>query len=316
MTTYNGEKYLREQLDSMLRQSRQVDELVVCDDGSVDGTVSILNEFSHIAPFSVKIIINEKNIGSTKNFEKAISLCEGDIILLCDQDDVWLPDKVKILEDMFLANPNCGMAFTNAMVVDEANNPLRKLWANYGFGRKSQKKLKAGKGFRLFVRGNVVTGATAAVKSEFANDAVPFPAGLVHDHWLAAVATLNGGLFSNDTVTINYRKHSSQQLGIPLDKSFFEKLNGVFNHEKAIESTRVMLEELDGRYHLTEEQRRMFMDKIEFYTFRQNIPANRLTRVLKIISNLLAGNYHKYSSGFFSAAKDLANDGRHVGDRT
>src|SRR5690606_8953402 len=77
MCTYNGEKYLAEQLESILRQDHPVDELVVCDDGSSDRTIAILNEFAQKAPFVVGIHVNEKNLGSTKNFEKALTLCQG-----------------------------------------------------------------------------------------------------------------------------------------------------------------------------------------------------------------------------------------------
>jgi glycosyltransferase involved in cell wall biosynthesis len=315
MTTYNGEKFLREQLDSMLRQSRQVDELVVCDDGSVDETVNILNEFSSATPFPVRIIINEKNLGSTKNFEKAISLCEGDIVVLCDQDDIWLPDKVRVLEDVFLTNPNCGMAFTNAMVVDEMNNPQGELWRRLGFSVKKQKILKDGKGFEIFVKGNIVTGATAAVKKPFFKEVAPLPALFVHDYWLATVAALKNRLFFCGAVTVNYRQHSSQQLGVSSAIDFFQNANDEFNNDRIIEMTRAMLEELDGRYHLTEEQRGMFMEKIEFYTFRKNVSPRRLAHILKITLNLFAGNYHKHSSGFLSAAKDLITSGKRAGGK-
>jgi glycosyltransferase involved in cell wall biosynthesis len=305
MTTYNGERFLKEQLDSILRQSRQVDELVVCDDGSVDGTVNILNEFYSTAPFPVRIIINEKNLGVTRNFEKAISLCEGDIIVLCDQDDVWLPDKVKILESVFLINADCEMVFTNALVVDEGNNPLNELWSNYGFDERNQKILKDGNGLRLFVEDNMVTGATAAIAKQFFEEAAPFPAGLVHDHWLAAAAALKGKLFFCGAVTVNYRKHPSQQLGTPSGMNLSQRANRDFDYDKAINTMRVMLEGLDNKFHLKAEQKKMFTDKIGFYLFRRNLPKNRLIRARKIFLNLFSGNYHKFSAGFLSMAKDL-----------
>ena len=309
MTTYNGEKYLPEQLGSILKQSRQVDELVVCDDGSVDNTVNILNEFSSTAPFSVKIIINEKNLGSTKNFEKAMSICGGDIIILCDQDDIWLPDKVKVLENIFSANPNCGMAFTNAMVVDEKNNPQGGLWAHYNFGQKKQKQLRAGNGLNLFIGGNVVTGATAAVAKTFFEETIPFPASLVHDHWLATIAVLQNKLFFSDTITINYRRHSSQQLGTPFQNSFSQRANNVFDFDKSINSIQIMLNELNDRFHLQKKLCNAFTNRINFYRFRNNLQPCKLTRIPKIIMNLLLGNYHKHASGFLSAGKDIATEG-------
>jgi len=310
MTTYNGQKFLKEQLDSILAQSRPVDELVVCDDGSVDDTVDILKEFAAGAPFSVRVVINEENLGSTKNFEKAMSVCTGNIIILCDQDDVWLPDKVKILEDIFLENPNCGMAFTDAVVVDETNRRLGKLWAGFGFDKNRQKKVRVGKGFETFVRGNVVTGATAAVTKSLFEEARPFPAKIIHDYWMAMVAVLNGKLFFNDAVTVNYRKHSSQQLGTPTAKSLFQRANDIFDYDKSVSSIQNVLNELDRKFHLTEEQHKVFANIIEFYLFRKNISLSGLMRIPRIIKRLFSGDYHKFASGFFSAVKDIARKDR------
>lgn len=94
MATYNGAKYLQEQLDSFVTQTRQPDELVVCDDGSSDATVEILRHFAAGAPFAVEIHENEVNLSHAKNFEKALSLCGGDVIFFSDQDEVWFPEKV------------------------------------------------------------------------------------------------------------------------------------------------------------------------------------------------------------------------------
>ena len=96
LATYNGEKYLREQLDSILSQSIQDFELVACDDCSTDSTLKILNEYAE-KDFRVKVFTNEKNLGFKKNFEKAIFLCSGDYIALSDQDDIWTENHLQVL---------------------------------------------------------------------------------------------------------------------------------------------------------------------------------------------------------------------------
>jgi len=305
MTTYNGEKFLKEQLDSMLRQSRLIDELVVCDDGSKDGTIGILNEFAGAAPFPVKITINENNLGSTKNFEKVISLCSGDIIILCDQDDIWLPDKVKILVGVFLANPNCKMAFTDAIIVDESNNRTGELWASFYFDKKAQKTMKSGKGLRFFAGANVVTGATAAIAKSLFEEAAPFPEEFVHDYWLATIAEIKGELFFNASFTINYRKHQSQQTGIVSTKKFPQKINCIPEFDKNVKLMQIMLKKLDDRSYLTKKQRKVFTDKMEFFHFRGNMPSNIFVRIPKIAINTLNGNYFRYATGFLSIIKDL-----------
>ena len=90
MATFNGEKYLREQIDSILAQTHQNFELVICDDCSTDGTAGILREYE-TQDSRIRVYVNERNIGFKKKFERAISLCKGEYIALSDQDDVWRP---------------------------------------------------------------------------------------------------------------------------------------------------------------------------------------------------------------------------------
>ncbi len=124
MCTFNGAQYLGEQLASLLAQIRLPDELIICDDGSRDNTCDILRAFAGKVPFEIHIHVNETTLGSTKNFEKIISLCSGDIIALSDQDDVWYPQKLSLIEQAFLQNPQMGGVFTNAEIVDQNLEPL------------------------------------------------------------------------------------------------------------------------------------------------------------------------------------------------
>src|ERR1700738_4384526 len=102
MTTFNGAPYLREQLTSLASQSLKPLELVVCDDGSTDETVSILQIFSARAPFEVRIFQNAQRLGYQQNFIKAASLCKGALIAFCDQDDVWNDDKLQVVSNHFV----------------------------------------------------------------------------------------------------------------------------------------------------------------------------------------------------------------------
>ncbi|MGA8529432.1 MAG: glycosyltransferase, partial [Acidobacteriaceae bacterium] len=102
MATYNGEKYIREQLDSIARQSLLPYELVVTDDGSTDGTLEMVEDFARSAPFPVKIHRNDVRLGFADNFFKAASLCEGELIAFSDQDDVWLEDKLSVCSSHFV----------------------------------------------------------------------------------------------------------------------------------------------------------------------------------------------------------------------
>ena len=101
MTTFNGARYLGEQLNSLFFQTVKPLELVVCDDGSTDETVGILQSFSKSAPFEVKLVQNEERLGYKRNFMKAVSLCKGSLIAFCDQDDTWNEDKLEVVERHF-----------------------------------------------------------------------------------------------------------------------------------------------------------------------------------------------------------------------
>src|SRR5688572_30528777 len=117
MCTYNGADFLSDQLESIIAQSRPPDEIVVCDDGSTDETQTLLKQFAAASPVHVTLHFNEKNLGSVKNFEKAINLCTGDVIALSDQDDVWYADKLQLIENVFRAAPKAGLVFSDAEIV-------------------------------------------------------------------------------------------------------------------------------------------------------------------------------------------------------
>lgn len=123
LATYNGENYLSEQLDSLVRQSFLPYELIVSDDCSTDRTIDVLQNFAQSAPFPVKIHKNSYNKGYSKNFEEAINHCDGDLIFICDQDDLWLPIKIETMVDFMKCRPEIILAVNNCELVD---NNLRR----------------------------------------------------------------------------------------------------------------------------------------------------------------------------------------------
>jgi glycosyltransferase involved in cell wall biosynthesis len=219
LCTYNGEKFLREQLDSIAGQTVLPEELVVCDDRSTDATLRILEDFSEQVSFPVHIHRNEVNLGSTKNFEKAICLCRGDVIALCDQDDVWKPNKLQRLVEELNNNPDAGYAFSNAEMVDEQLQPLGGLlWDSIKFTGEVRRKFYKGEQIECFIRQHIVTGATMAFRTQIGKVAMPFPTAgkWIHDGWIALVSSSTGARgVAIDEPLIDYRQHSSQQIGAP-----------------------------------------------------------------------------------------------------
>ena len=192
LCTYNGEAWLQPQLESLLAQSRQPDELIACDDRSTDGTAALLHRFAERAPFRVRVEVNERTLGATQNFAKAISLCTGDLIFLSDQDNVWLPAKVERLARALEASPQAGMAFCDGEVCGAAMQPLGyTLWQAARFDAIERGKVSAGRAHEVFLRHSVAHGATLAFRAELRRLALPIPAipYCGHDYWIALLAS-------------------------------------------------------------------------------------------------------------------------------
>lgn len=216
IATYNGEKYLEKQLDSILKQDTIiVDEIVVCDDISNDKTIEILDKHSHLYPNVFKVYQNENNLGSTKNFEKAISLCTGDFIFLADQDDMWKNDKIKKTLDVFENNKTAEGVFSNADIIDDNDKLIhtKTIWDSVFFFEKELPKPIDF--FDLISKnGNVVTGATLCIKKSVKDFIFPFPEGMLHDQWIASYLALKNVLYYSNENLISYRLHNNQQVGM------------------------------------------------------------------------------------------------------
>lgn len=218
LCTYNGSRFLQAQLDSFAAQTRLPDELVVCDDRSTDDTLAIIERFAERFAghpgFAVRVVCNEQRLGSTKNFEKAIGLCTGDLIATSDQDDVWLPDKLALCEAAMDAEPERGLVFTNADVVDHELRPLgHRLWEAIHFGPWRRWRVRRGHGFRVLLRQWLVTGATMMFRAEHRAQVLPIPPNWVHDGWIAFVIGALAPIGVVERSTMLYRQHAAQQIG-------------------------------------------------------------------------------------------------------
>lgn len=214
--TYNGEKYIKEQLESILNQTHAIDEIIICDDGSNDKTIAIIEQIQIEHPNKIYINKNSENLGSTKNFEKAISICTGDYIFLSDQDDVWKINKVEKVVQHFLNHPSTEAVFTNGDLINDKNKKINSLtlWDSVFF---MEKKLK--KPILLFKlicsKRNMVTGATLCIKKEIKEFILPFPEikKYYHDEWIAIIIASRNKLDYITDELISYRIHAKQQIG-------------------------------------------------------------------------------------------------------
>ena len=220
MCTYNGAAHLPSQLKSIAQQTVSAREIVICDDGSSDATLSIIDEFARNAPCKVRVYRNRQNLGYTKNFEQAIGLCDGDLIALSDQDDIWYPHKLAVLQSVLLKDETIGGVFSDGDVM-EANSQSagRTLWRSHGFSRKEQAYLRHGKGAQVLFQHNVVTGMTLIFRAALRDKLLPIPRTWVHDAWLAFMLVLHSRLVACSDRLVQYRTHPSQQIGAPRSAS-------------------------------------------------------------------------------------------------
>lgn len=221
MATYNGEKYLEKQLDSIFSQTCPIDELVVCDDGSKDKTVSILKRYQERYP--IRIYSNEKNLGYKLNFKKALSLCKGDHIFLCDQDDIWLEEKVEIMMDKMQEDPRI-LVLASSFVYINAQDQLvsfkeEKGKSNNNLYLKPVKKEDCVEvKFEEFYHHNFFQGCALLIKKEIRDEVVNhFTEKIPHDHLINLMAAKEGGMYFWNHVLFQYRLHENNAIGV-IDK--------------------------------------------------------------------------------------------------
>ncbi len=318
LCAYNGSCYLREQLDSIAAQTRLPDELVICDDHSCDETPKILEAFAARAPFPVRVYVNERNLGSTANFGRAIELCTGDVIALSDQDDMWQEQKLARFEAEFRSRPGLGLIFSDAELVDENGLPLgHRLW-QHTLTRRRRRSIDAGKAFEVLARGNSVTGATMAFLSSLRQLVLPIPESsyIIHDGWIALIGSAVAELRALDEPLIQYRQHGGQQLGIDLDArvatirtSAAERWRYYSGEIDRLEAARERLlsVKVSDQYQVPFLSSRLeLLEKLEkHYRVRADIPRRLSRRFNLILRELLTGRYHRFSKGVRSAVLDL-----------
>lgn len=309
MCTYNGARYLLEQLESIAAQSQSPAELVVCDDHSSDQTTKIVQAFAARAPFPIHLHVNAERLGSTKNFEQAIGLCTGDIILLSDQDDVWHVDKIAYMTQVFSASDRIGCVITDATLVDDALRALpHRLWQSVGFRRREQRCIKEGEAFEVMLRHNVATGATMGFRSRFKSLILPIPRRWVHDGWIALLVSAVADLATLDKPLIDYRQHAANQIGAGRKKNRkplrpFAEIYRDRIHRFALARERL----LEKRADLNVPVQALFQleQKLEHLQTRGALPRSRWRRLPIALRELLALRYHRYHKGATSFAKDL-----------
>jgi glycosyltransferase involved in cell wall biosynthesis len=278
MCTFNGAAYLKEQLESFAGQTRTPDELVISDDQSTDDTLRLIEEFAATARFPVRLSVNESNLGTPKNFERAISLCRGDVILLSDQDDVWHRDKLESVERIFEAKPQLSLVFSNAELVDEMLKPLAEtLFDQLGFNGRKQRLVKSGRAFDVQLRENLVCGCTVAFRANLKELVLPISGDgpLVHDGWIMLLIAAAGEIDFINRPLLKYRQHSGQQSRLSQTSTWHEimtspKIDSACRVKQANQINEAF--ERLAAYGLSRDKERLLREKLVFLHERARLP--------------------------------------------
>lgn len=269
LATYNGEKYLREQLDSLLVQTYKNIRIIISDDSSTDATKKILKEYEEKDD---RIIFYEqkKNIGVVLNFEFLLKKVESDYYMFADQDDIWNDDKVeKSLKK--LKETDADLVFTDLQVVDDELNVINEsYWDLKGLRQKIIKY----NSFEALYLNNYVTGCTILAKSQTIKQILPIPNTskyILHDYWTALMISQSGKIEYLNEATIKYRQHKNNRIG---SKKKSESLDGL----KEIRT--LFLEVKKQHFELFINNQKKFQNKkvrelnkkcLEYYTHLENV---------------------------------------------
>lgn len=315
MATCNGERFIRQQLESILGQTRMPDEIVISDDRSTDDTVAIARAMLEgpcaAAGITLTIVEHDKPAGAAANFANALDHTTSGVVALADQDDWWLPHKLETLATHFEALPELWMVHSDADLVDEEGEKtgLRVL-QSLRMTTMERVHLVSGRGIRALVRRNLVTGQTVLLRRELIDQAGPIPSGFVHDEWWALVAASQEGLLLDPRVFQHYRQHGGNEIGAEQSglvrlRERFREPQGTFRarHHTRHEGLAAYLD--SPLWSGTPEARKLVTGRIAHYAWQARLPAARGARILPILWRYLTGDYHRFRRGLFDALRDL-----------
>ena len=211
LATYNGEKYLKEQIDSILEQTYSDFRLLISDDGSTDDTRKILEEYKN-KDSRIQVFFQESNLGVVKNFEFLLKKVESAYYMFSDQDDIWKAEKIEKSLNK-IENDNCDLVYSDLEVVDEKLNvTYESYWKLKGI----YNKIKKYNNFESLYLNNFVTGCTIISKKELIDTYLPLPNSskyVLHDYWISLILSQNGKIDYIEEPLIKYRQHKNNKVG-------------------------------------------------------------------------------------------------------
>ncbi len=315
MPIHNGQRYLAEALNSIVRQTYLPDELIMSDDGSIDRTMEIAKCFRQAAPFDIRIRQIAAGQGITRNYLSALQEASGDTIIVADQDDVWLPGRIEAIVEVFSERPEVALVSLDSKLVDASLRPLGRTLRSISASSKGQvERVNGGEDFIEFLRGIPLLAHTTAVRGSCKESLLDKPAWIEDwwfESWVSHVALCHGRLFLIPALLTLYRQHPKQCAGAPCKVTQIE--NDTKSYANRVEQLRYSFHLLSMGEHTclfdnVEKARRMelLQSYIEFLLKRLAIMRQSRGSRFRCGASLLAsGSYHRFAHGWRSFGKDM-----------
>lgn len=310
LCTHNGERFLGEQLASILAQSVRPDELVVSDDASADGTIAVAERLTADSGIATRILRNEPALGVTANFQGAVTTTSGDLIALSDQDDVWQRDRLAAALARFDRDDEILLVHSDARLVDATGAPTGGTLFDWLEVSAADLAAEQGPdGFAVLLRRNLATGATVVFRRRLLDLALPFPPEWVHDEWLAVFAAVFGRIGVVPGLPVDYRQHGSNEIGVaaPTLRHKVSRVLGTDGERNRLLAAkfRVLAERL-AELGAPPSAVLLAEQKAEFERARAELPRARLRRVPGVLRLWRAGLYERFASRQrFDVVRDL-----------
>lgn len=301
LCTYNGEKYIEEQIESIINQTKKVDEIIICDDCSKDNTIKLINKY--LKKINIKVLQNKNNMGVVKNFIKAFNACSGDIVFLCDQDDIWKKNKVQVIVDLFKKNKQINMIGTDALLIDGNGNSLNaKLWDTIGY---KWSKNNLNENYIVQLKKAFLTGATAAARKKFIDDFMIESKYVIHDYWLSECASMTDSLLMHNECLTKYRQHQNNVVGVKKRNKFtfligrIFKVNYYYNlYKKNYNQYLELYNFLKQKNSNLLKHKKYFDDCLYFWKTRSNLVSYKLKGLFNLHKELRRENLYFKKSKF------------------
>lgn len=309
VTTYNGDQYISEQLESILNQERKPNEVIIVDDCSSDTTPEIISEYSSRHSDIINVFENEENMGIAKNIEKGLNIASGDIIAISDQDDVWHEKKLMAQVDI-LKHEDCDLVFHNSKLFSKNEDINSTLWEKLKIS--PIQVSEEGDLFNKLLYRNFIQGATMAFKQEVLEYVLPIPKETKYDYFIALCVAGCGHITGIDRSLLKYRQHNNQQIGAEtgglIERIFNYRIPDEDEIQQEIKSKYITSAEASKRLKLCGAQKRDYTSLMEFkshYKSRCKIYQDEKSGMPYIISNIK--RYRSYDN-YNSVVADLVHN--------